>query len=68
MWNLLYNGLLIITAPVILVILWAKPRCRRGLSQRFGFTGPGVTQDGRPLVWLHAVSLGEVVAITPLVK
>ena len=68
MWNLLYNGLLIITAPVILVILWAKPRCRRGLSQRFGFTGPRVTQDGRPLVWLHAVSLGEVVAITPLVK
>ena len=68
MWNLLYNGLLIITAPVILVILLAKPRCRRGLSQRFGFSSPRITPDGRPLVWLHAVSLGEVVAITPLVK
>ncbi len=68
MWNLLYNGLLILTAPVILVILLAKPRCRRGLSQRFGFTGPRLAPDARPLVWLHAVSLGEVVAITPLVK
>ena len=68
MWSLLYNGLLIITAPVILVILLAKPRCRRGLSQRFGLTGPRIVPDGRPLVWLHAVSLGEVVAITPLVK
>jgi 3-deoxy-D-manno-octulosonic-acid transferase len=68
MWNLFYNGLLIITAPVILLILLAKPRCRRGLSQRFGFSSPRITPDGRPLVWLHAVSLGEVVAITPLVK
>ncbi len=55
-------------SPVILAILLAKPRCRRGLSQRVGFTMPKSTPDARPLIWLHAVSLGEVVAITPLVK
>ncbi|HKT34249.1 MAG TPA: 3-deoxy-D-manno-octulosonic acid transferase [Nitrospira sp.] len=68
MWNLLYNGLLLCASPVILALLLAKPRCRRGLPQRFGFTAPPVLPDHRPLIWMHAVSLGEVVAITPLVR
>jgi 3-deoxy-D-manno-octulosonic-acid transferase len=68
MWNVIYNGLLLLASPVIFVILLAKPRCRRGLSQRFGFTAPRLSADQRPLVWMHAVSLGEVVAITPLVR
>lgn len=68
MWNVFYNGLLLLAAPVILAILLAKPRCRRGLPQRFGFSTPPVRPDGRPLIWMHAVSLGEVVAIAPLVR
>ncbi|HZH48815.1 MAG TPA: glycosyltransferase N-terminal domain-containing protein, partial [Nitrospira sp.] len=64
MWYLLYNGLLVIASPVILAILLAKPRCRHGLTQRFGFSAPPIIPDARPLVWMHAVSLGEVVAIT----
>jgi 3-deoxy-D-manno-octulosonic-acid transferase len=67
MWNLFYNGLLILASPVILALLLAKPRCRRGLPQRFGFITPRLAANHRPLIWLHAVSLGEVVAITPLV-
>ena len=68
MWNVIYNGLLLIASPVIFAILLAKPRCRRGLAQRFGFTTPAIARDQRPLIWMHAVSLGEVVAITPLVR
>jgi 3-deoxy-D-manno-octulosonic-acid transferase len=68
MWNTFYNGLLVLASPVILVILLAKPRCRRGLPQRFGFTRPSLSPDHRPLIWMHAVSLGEVVAMTPLVR
>lgn len=68
MWNVLYNGLLILASPVILAMLLAKPRCRRGLLQRFGFITPRLSPDHRPLIWMHAVSLGEVVAITPLVR
>ena len=68
MWHLLYNVLLVIASPIILAILFAKPRCRQGLRQRFGFSLPDIIPDSRPLIWLHAVSLGEVVAITPLVK
>ena len=68
MWNVLYNALLLLASPVIFVMLLAKPRCRRGLAQRFGFTAPGISPDQRPLIWMHAVSLGEVVAMTPLVR
>ncbi|BFU93772.1 MAG: 3-deoxy-D-manno-octulosonic-acid transferase [Nitrospira sp.] len=68
MWYLLYNSLLLLAAPVILCLLLAKKRCRRGLPQRFGLTQPPIRPDGRPLVWIHAVSLGEVVAVTPLVR
>jgi 3-deoxy-D-manno-octulosonic-acid transferase len=68
MLHLIYNLLLVIASPVILAILFVKPRCRLGLGQRFGFSMPSIVPDARPLVWVHAVSLGEVVAITPLVK
>jgi 3-deoxy-D-manno-octulosonic-acid transferase len=68
MWNVLYNGLLLLASPAIFAILLAKPRCRRGLPQRFGFRRPFLHPDRRPLIWMHAVSLGEVVAIAPLVR
>jgi 3-deoxy-D-manno-octulosonic-acid transferase len=71
MWRLLYNTLLILATPIILCILLAKKRCRRGLRDRFGLRVRPVLEpsgERRPLIWIHAVSLGEVVAVTPLVK
>lgn len=66
MWYLAYNILLILASPVILVTLLAKKRCRRGLAQRLGWSGP--KNPDNPLLWVHAVSLGEVVAVAPLVR
>lgn len=71
MWRLLYNILLILATPIILCILLAKKRCRRGLLDRFGLRIRPVLEpsgERHPLIWIHAVSLGEVVAVTPLVK
>jgi 3-deoxy-D-manno-octulosonic-acid transferase len=68
MWYLVYNIALILAAPVILLILLAKQRCRRGLSQRLGFAPKGFDSQGRGVLWVHAVSLGEVVAAAPLVR
>ncbi|NWF73729.1 MAG: hypothetical protein HXY51_11910 [Nitrospirae bacterium] len=85
MWHLLYNALLLIASPIILVTLLAKQRCRRGLPQRLGLEEGSFglfrlfgafeqkkpnqpDQPNRPVIWIHAVSLGEVVAVTPLVK
>jgi 3-deoxy-D-manno-octulosonic-acid transferase len=69
-WYSLYNLLLLLASPVILVILAAKQRCRRGLPERFGWrlSRPGGTNSTEPVIWIHAVSLGEVVAVTPLVR
>lgn len=80
MWKLLYNIGLLLAAPVIVCVLLAKPRCRRGVPQRlgledglsglFGLSRRPDRQDrpDKPVVWIHAVSLGEVVAAAPLVK
>lgn len=90
MWRFLYNSLLTLAAPVIVGVLLAKRRCRRGLPQRLGLEegrlsglfglsrlsrlsdqpdGPNIPdRPDRPVIWIHAVSLGEVVAVTPLVQ
>ncbi len=72
MWYLLYNSLLLLVSPIVLIVLLAKQRCRRGLPQRLGLAEeassnqPGGTSDH--VIWIHAVSLGEVVAVAPLVR
>ena len=70
MWRLLYNTLLITISPVVVCILIAKRRCRRGFLQRMGWQSHASDDghDPRPLIWIHAVSLGEVVAVSPLVQ
>ncbi|MGE3153758.1 MAG: 3-deoxy-D-manno-octulosonic acid transferase [Nitrospiraceae bacterium] len=68
----LYNVLLVLASPIILLVLLAKRRCRRGLLYRLGVKLPAWPSAGGPaadsVIWIHAVSLGEVVAVTPLVK
>lgn len=85
MWKILYNIGLLLAAPVIVGVLVAKPRCRRGLAQRlgleyglfglFGLFGGGKRNQpdqpnkrDKPVIWVHAVSLGEAVAAVPLVR
>jgi 3-deoxy-D-manno-octulosonic-acid transferase len=68
MWHILYNILLILASPVILVVLLSKKRCRRGLCQRMGWRPSCAERFSRPVIWIHAVSLGEVVAVAPLVR
>jgi 3-deoxy-D-manno-octulosonic-acid transferase len=63
----LYNVIIYLAAPfAILVQLWRglrDPSYRGGLAERFGF-GPAVAG---PVIWVHAVSVGEVQAAQPLV-
>jgi 3-deoxy-D-manno-octulosonic-acid transferase len=63
----LYNVLIYLAAPfAILVQLWRglrDPSYRGGLAERFGF-GPTIAG---PVIWVHAVSVGEVQAAQPLV-
>ncbi len=66
----LYNLLLLLASPVILLILLAKKRCRPGLGQRLGWLPRDLDKslDGRPTIWVHAVSMGETTAVVPLVQ
>lgn len=68
MWYFAYNLFLLLASPVIFLVLLAKRRCRRGLPQRLGFFADEQPCEGRPILWIHAVSLGEVVAVVPLVR
>lgn len=64
---LLFVGL-ILTSPYWLVQMLRLGKYRAGLSERLGFLPSRiVTDDARPVIWVHAVSVGEVLAIQGLV-
>ena len=64
-----YSLLLWIALPMIALKLWLRgrrePGYRRGLGERFGRYS---RRPDAPVIWLHAVSVGEVRASVPLVN
>ena len=71
-WRFAYTLLLWCVLPAILVRLYwrslREPAYLEALGERFGRYGPGTPRAaGRKLIWIHAVSLGEVHAAKPLV-
>ncbi|MBR9827746.1 MAG: 3-deoxy-D-manno-octulosonic acid transferase [Oceanospirillales bacterium] len=64
----LYSLLFYVLTPVLLLRLWWRgrtaPGYRRNWRQRLGL-GAVIHQ---PVIWVHAVSVGETVAIAPLVR
>ena len=65
----IYRGILLLATPFILLRLWwrgrREPEYRQRMRERFGFVQ---LRDGRPIIWLHAVSAGEVIAAAPLIR
>ncbi|RMH06586.1 MAG: 3-deoxy-D-manno-octulosonic acid transferase [Nitrospirae bacterium] len=68
MGYVLYQILVIGCAPFIILSLLCKKRCRRGLLQRLGLRLPNIPAPGQPVLWVHAVSFGEVATVAPLVR
>jgi len=70
MWRAAYTLALYLALPLILVRLgWRgirEPGYRRHIGERFGYYHEN--QGARPLVWVHAVSVGEARASAALVK
>lgn len=64
----LYNALLLILLPFILVRLFLKSlkisAYRKRIAERFGF----VTTQHKESIWVHAVSFGELMAAIPLIR
>ena len=68
--RLIYSILFVLLLPLIVLrMLWRSrraPAYRRRLGERLGCF-PAPPQD-RPLIWVHAVSLGETLAARPLIE
>jgi len=68
-WRVGYRLLLWLLFPWALAHLWwrgrRQPGYRRHLAERFGWYR---VRPARPVIWLHAVSVGETRAAEPLVR
>lgn len=66
-----YRALWWIVAPLAVLRLLIRSRRERGyrehIGERFGFSRGRVPEDGAPLIWVHAVSVGETRAAQPLI-
>lgn len=68
----LYSAVFYLLLPFILLRMLLRsrraPAYRRRLAERFGvFSGPAVTPQ-QPVIWVHAVSVGETLAAAPLIE
>lgn len=70
MLRVVYRWLWRIALPFALLRLWwrgrKEPGYRQHVGERLGFYPPRVNPD-RPLLWVHAVSVGETRAAQPLI-
>ncbi|MHA7232508.1 glycosyltransferase N-terminal domain-containing protein, partial [Burkholderia pseudomallei] len=75
MLRAIYRGLWWLVAPLAVLRLVWRSRKERGyrehIGERFGF-GPGRAlardvDEATPIVWVHAVSVGETRAAQPLI-
>lgn len=68
--RLVYSGLFTLLLPLIVLRLLLRsrraPAYRQRLGERLGFFS--LPDDTRPLLWVHAVSLGETLAARPLIE
>ena len=69
-YNLALLAALALSLPWWLLRLATTEKYREGLRERLGWVRAELLEAmrGRPVVWIHAVSVGEVLAVSRLVK
>ena len=67
-----YSALLLLvlalSAPWWLLEMLRHGKYRTGLRERLGEVPPRLTVESREAIWIHAVSVGEVLAVTRIVE
>lgn len=59
---------LAVSAPWWIWRLLTSEKYQEGMRERLGWKRPWKGRSGRPTIWVHAVSVGEVLAVSRLVK
>src|ERR1039458_7931681 len=69
LYSALLGFFLLLTLPYWLLQMMRHGKYRAGLRQRFGAVPPTLAGHGeKPAIWVHAVSVGEVVASSAVVR
>ncbi len=70
LYSLAWVAVLAVSAPWWLWKMAITGKYREGLAERLGKVPPRLfsADDRRPVIWIHAVSVGEVIAISGLVR
>jgi len=70
LYNLCLTILAPLAVPIVTLALLLRPRYRRGLQQRLGFLPPEVAErlGNQAPLWLHAPSVGEMLATRPFLR
>ncbi|MCX8042862.1 MAG: 3-deoxy-D-manno-octulosonic acid transferase [Desulfobacterota bacterium] len=66
-YNLMLLVLAVILSPVIIVLVLSQHKYRTGFLEKCTLSYPILQLHERPL-WIHAVSVGEVMAAAPLIR
>ena len=70
--NLLYSAVLavalVLTLPYWIVQMLRRGKYRAGFAERLGRIPGRLRSDGRPVIWVHAVSVGEVLASSGIMR
>ncbi|MBC8727928.1 lipid IV(A) 3-deoxy-D-manno-octulosonic acid transferase [Paraburkholderia sp. UCT2] len=71
MLRAIYRALWWLIAPLAVLRLLIRSRKERGyrehIGERFGYSRGRLLEDSAPLIWVHAVSVGETRAAQPLI-
>lgn len=70
LYNILLIAATVLLLPIILFKLATVPKYRGGITQKLGRLRKGVLKviKGKRPIWVHAVSVGEVMAAHPLIR
>ena len=70
LYNILFSIFFVLASPYYFMRLWRRGNWRTGFNQRFGIFPIDFKQSitNRHVLWLHAVSVGEVNVSTQLIR
>ncbi|PYM16570.1 MAG: 3-deoxy-D-manno-octulosonic acid transferase [Verrucomicrobia bacterium] len=70
LYNILFAFFFCLSAPYYFLKMWRRGDWRRGFRQRFGCYDAGLQEAlaNRQVLWMHAVSVGEVIVCAQLIR